>query len=311
MKILNVACGAVGAYFSGRLAEQGAEVAVTVRSGREKIANDGFRIQSIAGDFVFRPAAVLNSAEDYQDHADYIFLTSKVLPGADSVKLIAPAVKSGTVIVLIQNGINIENDLAAAFPDNEILSAVAYIGVARTGENSIVHKGAGTLILGKFGGGESVAGQALCQAFHTAGIQADYTSDIDFYRWKKLLWNVPFNSISVLGGGLLTSEMTDRGEVEELCRNLMREVISTARAENVNLPDSMIEENIIYTRNFPPYKTSMLVDCENNRPLEVDAIVGSVISCARQHRLSVPHLETLYALLMAFDRHRAAKRQQS
>ena len=305
MKILNVSSGAVGAYFCGRLAQKGAEVAVTVRSDRELIAAKGFEIKSIAGDFVFKPQAVLSSAAEYQSNADYLILTSKVLPDADMVELVRPAVKPNTVIVLIQNGIGIEDALAEAFPENEILSAIAYIGVTRVAPGVLEHKGAGKLIIGKFGGGESSACQKLCAMFESAQVPAEYTCDIAFYRWKKLLWNVPFNALSVLGGGLLTGEMTDNGLTEELCRELMREVIAVARACRVELPDALVEENIEYTRNFPPYKTSMLIDCEKLRPLEVDAIVGTVVKYAQKYNISIPHLLTVYTILKAFDTHRA------
>lgn len=308
MKILNICCGAVGAYFCGRLAQAGSETSITVRSDRSLIADKGFDISSIAGDFVFKPHAVLADASEYRDQADYLILTSKVLPAADSVKLIAPAVKPGTVIVLIQNGLGIEEDIAQAFPDNELLSAVAYIGVARTAPGIISHTGAGKLIIGRFGGGESAAGEKLCKLFSDAGVPAEYTGNIAFYRWKKLLWNVPYNAMSVVGGGLLTSEMTDSAEVEDLSIKLMQEVVFTARACGVMLPENMIAENVEYTRNFPPYKTSMLVDCENNRPLEVEAIVGSVVKAAHKHQIAIPHLETLYALLKAFDRHQQMQR---
>ncbi len=304
MKILNISCGAVGAYFCGRLAEQGTEVAVTVRSDRELIADRGFDIKSIAGDFIFRPQQVLNSADEYHDQADYIIITSKVLPEADMVKLIGNAVKADSVIVLIQNGIGIEKALAEAYPNNELISAVAYIGVSRIAPGVINHQGAGKLILGKFGGGPSKAAKILCNMFAHASVPADYTEDIAFYRWKKLLWNIPFNIISVLGGGLLTNEMTDSGELEKLCANLMREVIATAHSCQINLPESLVQENIEYTRNFPPYKTSMLIDCENLRPLEVDAIAGEVVKIARANRIPTPCLETVFALLQAFDRHR-------
>ena len=304
MKILNVSSGAVGAYFCGRLAQKGAEVAVTVRSDRELVAANGFDIKSIAGDFNFKPQAVLSSADEYTGTADYIILTSKVLPDADMVDLIKPAVKANTVIVLIQNGIGIEDALAQAFPDNEILSAIAYIGVSRVAPGKLEHKGAGKLIIGKFGGGESSSCKNLCDSFEAAGVPAEYTSDIAFYRWKKLLWNVPFNALSVLGGGLLTCEMTDQNSTEELCKELMKEVITVARAYNVNLPENLVGENIEYTRNFPPYKTSMLVDCENFRPLEVEAIVGRVVKYAQKLNIAVPHLQTVYAILKAFDVHR-------
>ena len=304
MKILNICSGAVGAYFCGRLAQSGNEVAVTVRSDRDLVAAKGFDIKSINGDFIFRPAAVLNNASEYKDHADFIILTSKVLPEADMINLIEPAVKPGTVIALIQNGINIENAIAEAFPENEVLSCITYIGVTRVAPGVLEHKGGGRVIIGKYPNGSSESARKLCKLFEDASVTAETTEDIAFYRWKKLLWNVPYNAMSVLGGGLLTGEMTQRDELEDISGKLMQEVILTARACGVNLPENLVEENIEYTRNFPPYKTSMLIDCENNRPLEVDAIVGNVVKIARKHNIAVPHLETIYALLQAFDRHR-------
>jgi 2-dehydropantoate 2-reductase len=307
MKILNVSCGAVGAYFCGRLAQAGAEVAVTVRHDAQLIAEKGFNISSIAGDFVFRPHAVLASAEEYQDNADYIILTSKVLPGADMVELIKPAVKPNTVIVLIQNGIGIEDELAQAFPANEILSAIAYIGVSRVAPGKLEHKGAGKLIIGKFGGGESIACKKLCSLFEAAGVPAEYTHDIAFYRWKKLLWNVPFNALSVIGGGLLTSEMTDKDTTEALCAELMKEVIAVANAAGVPLTGEMAAEQFEYTRHFPPYKTSMLQDFEAGRALEVDAIIGNAVKIADRLDVSVPVMRTCAALLRTVDREKRRK----
>ena len=307
MKILNVSSGAVGAYFCGRLAQKGADVAVTVRSDRELIAAEGFAIKSIAGDFVFKPGAVLSSAAEYQESADYLVLTSKVLPDADMVELVRPAVKPNTVIVLIQNGIGIEDALARAFPENEILSAIAYIGVSRIAPGKLEHKGAGKLIIGKFGGGESSACKALCEMFEAAGVSAEYTLDIAFYRWKKLLWNIPFNSISVVGGGLLTGEMTNRGLLENICRNIMREIIAVAASQGITLEDELVEQNIDYTRSFTPYATSMLADFRRNRPLEVEAIVGNVYRIAAENNITIPHIATLYALLASVDK----KKQES
>ena len=130
-RVLVVGAGGVGVYFSGRLAQAGAEVTVVARSDYEVASRSGYEIQSIAGDFHFTPAAVLKHAADYEGEADYVILTAKVLPDADAVELLRPAVRSPkSVIVLIQNGIDIERKVAEAFPENEILSTIAYIGVS-------------------------------------------------------------------------------------------------------------------------------------------------------------------------------------
>jgi 2-dehydropantoate 2-reductase len=302
MNILNIACGAVGAYCSGRLAENGAKVAVTIRSSFEEIKAKGFEITSIAGNFKFMPDEVLTSSKEYKNDADYIFITSKVLPNANTVALLDGVVKENTVIVLIQNGLSIEDKIAKAYPNNEILSCVAYLGINRTTGNKIIHQGGGQLRIGKFGGGPSLAAQKLCDAFNAAKIEAIYTCDIAFERWQKLLWNITFNAISVAGGGLKTSEICDNGLLEDLGRSLMEEIIKVANSVKVALSFDMIEEMITFTRNFPPYKTSMLIDFECKRPLEIEAIVGEVVRLGKANNIPVPHLETIYALLTSLDK---------
>jgi 2-dehydropantoate 2-reductase len=302
MKILNIACGAIGAYCSGRLAQNGAKVAVTVRSSFDEIKTKGFEISSIAGNFHFMPEQVLSSSKEYTDNADYIFITSKVLPNSNTVDLLEGVVKENTVIVLIQNGLSIEEKIAQTYPNNEILSCVAYLGINRSTGNKIIHQGGGQLRIGKFGGGPSLAAQKLCEAFNAAKIEALYTCDIAFERWKKLLWNITFNALSVAGGGLKTSEICDGALLEDLGRYLMAEIINVANSVNVQLSFDMIEEMITFTKNFPPYKTSMLIDYECKRPLEVEAIIGEVVRLGKANNIAVPHLETIYALLTSLNK---------
>ena len=128
-KVLIVGAGGIGAYFGGRLAQSGMDVAALCRSNYEQVKENGFNVKSIAGDFSFKPSGVYRSCEEYPDDADYLIVATKVLPDIDVVKVIEAAVKAHTMIVLIQNGIEIEREITAAFPDNELVSSIAYIGV--------------------------------------------------------------------------------------------------------------------------------------------------------------------------------------
>lgn len=310
VKVLTVGAGAVGAYFTGRLAQAGkAEVSVVVRSDYDAVRQNGFHIQSECGDFDFQPAGVYRTAEEYPDIPDYIILTSKALPQIDEPALLRGAVKSPrTTIVLIQNGIGIEDAVAKAFPENEILSTIAYIGATRIAPGVVRQKGSSELKFGRFGGGDSEAGRHLAELYQGTSVKASFVDNIAYFRWVKLLWNLPYNPVSVLGGGLDTKEMSDRGPVETLCRELMEEVRLVASACGVELPPELVDQNIEYTRNFPPYKTSMLVDFEAGRQIEVEAILGNVCRLAEQHGLSVPRMQTCYTLLSALDRKHREKR---
>lgn len=298
-KVLWISAGAVGAYFGGRLQQGGgAEVSVTLRSDFESVQKNGFEVSAVKGTFFFQPDGVYRSAAEYPEIPDYIIVSAKVLPWINVPELIRPALQSKkTVIVLIQNGIGIEEEVAKAFPEHELISTVAYIGATRTGKGKVTQTGAQKLIMGKFGGGDSKHGETLAELFRAGGVEAEYTQDIARFRWKKLLWNTVFNTVSVLGGHLTTKEMCDGGIMEQLCLDLMHETAAAAKAAGYEFTEEDLEANMEYTRNFPPYKTSMLVDFEAGRPLEVDAIVGNVCRIAEQHGINVPRLKTCYALL--------------
>lgn len=301
MNILISGAGAVGAYFGGRLAEAGANVAVICRSDYDEVKANGFQISSVRGDFIFKPSQVLRSAAEYQGKADLIIVGSKVLPEIDVPSMIKDAVKPETTILLAQNGIDIEKNISAAFPDNEILSAIIYIGCTKTAPGKIAHTGGpGSMTFGEFR--HNKAGETarkLAELFQKTPCPAELVDNIQYYRWKKLLWNIPFNSISVLGGGLLTNEMTDRGALEKLCSAIMYEIIEVAASVNINLEEKLVSENIEYTRNFTPYATSMLADFRRNRQLEVEAIVGNVCRIAEANNIKIPRIQTVYALLRA------------
>ncbi|MCF6175068.1 MAG: 2-dehydropantoate 2-reductase [Victivallaceae bacterium] len=301
-EILVVGAGGVGAYFGGRLAQAGARVSVVCRSDYLAVKSNGFAITSINGNFNFIPENVFNCVEDYRGTADFVIVAVKALPEVDVVKLITPVVKAGTSIVLLQNGIDIEPALHEAFPDNELISAIAYIGVFREGQGRIYHQGSGRIKLGVYPQGISDKLTILGELFKQAGVDCELTVDIVEKRWEKLLWNVPFNAISVLAGKLDTKQIMDNPYLVELAENVMRDVVNTAIACGVPLEVELIKWNIDYTKNFPPYKTSMLLDYEHQRQMEIDVIIGNVIRLAKQHDIAVPYVEALFALLHAMNK---------
>ena len=304
MKLLVIGAGSIGAYFGGRAAQGGAEVEVVAHSGFEKISQEGFIVSSIAGDFVFHPSRVLHSPAEASGDIDIVILATKVLPDIDRVKLLADAaaLPGKPAIMLMQNGVGIEDEIAAAFPGNELFSTIAYIGASRSAVNRIDHQGAGRLITGKWGGGDSTKLHELSGIFQKAGVSCEISGNIELERWRKLLWNLPFNPVSVLGGGLDSGELCDRGSIENLCSTLMDEVIAVANASGVALTREMADEQIAYTRDFPPYKTSMLQDYEAGRALEVDALLGNVLKIAGNCSVPVPAIAVCAALLNSVDR---------
>ena len=308
LNILIFGAGAIGAYFGGRLAQSGcANVAAVCRSDYEAVKNHGFKIKSIDGDFEFMPDGVYRSATEYPTKPDLLIVATKVLPNINTAKMIAPVVGKDTTIMLIQNGLGMEEEMHAAFPNNDLIGAIAYIGVCRTGSGTIDHQGGGKIAIGCFPDGTSPLLQRLTEAWLATKVDCRISDDIIKDRWSKLVWNAPYNPISILAGGVDTGIISKDPLLDQLCADVMQEVCVVAKVCGKELPADIIEKNIAYTHDFPPYKTSMLTDYENNRALEVEAILGSIISRAKEKNLVIPRLQTIYTLLKSVDKYKKIK----
>ncbi len=295
-KVLIVGAGAIGAFYGALLAKAGANVAVVCRSDYEVVKSQGYQINSdVLGQWGFHPEQIVTRAKEYQGQADYVILCSKITPDVNRAELIKDALHAGTSIVLIQNGIEVEQELASAFPGNELISGLAFICSNRTAPGVIHHLAYGKLTLGNFPHGCSEKTRHLINLFAQSGIECIGMDDIVTGRWIKCVWNAPFNPLSVLAGGLPTKAILDTQE--PLIRGIMQEVCQIAAACGHPLPDDIIDININNTHAMPPYKTSMLLDFERGNVMETEVILGNSLRAAERESVDVPRIKTLYALM--------------
>ena len=302
VKVLLFGTGAVGGFYAGKLSQAGACVSAVSRSDYDTVKKNGITIKSVLGDFSFIPDKVLKNGADYKDRPDYIIVATKVFPEIDIYSMIKDAAYPETSIVLLQNGIDIEKSVAEKFPGNEIISALAFICVARPEHGSIDHQDYGRIVIGRYPDGNSEKVKLLMDMFLKSGVTASSSDSVIAARWTKLLWNAPFNPLSVICGGADTREMLNQPEIKKLCRDVMNEVLLIAKADGYSIDESLITKNIEDTEKMTPYKTSMLLDYENKRPMEVEAILGNALSIARKHKVNAVHIETLYALLTIINK---------
>ncbi|MEY2680273.1 MAG: hypothetical protein RL661_504 [Pseudomonadota bacterium] len=297
MRILVIGTGAIGSFYGSLLAKAGAEVSVLARSDYEHVKTHGIdlRSETSLGQWHFTPSQVFASAANLAEAPDFVLLCIKLVEGADRIALLRNALGPKTAIVLISNGVEIEDEIAAAFPDHELISGLAFICVTRTAPGQIWHQAYGRLALGNYPVGLSEKTRALAAAFESAGIGCNATENIVTARWQKCLWNAAFSPLSVLSGGLSTSEILTTQE--PLIRAIMSEVSAIASALGHPQPDGIIDQQIDGTRKMPPYKTSMLLDYEAGRAMETEAILGNTVRAGHRAGVAIPHLDTLYALM--------------
>jgi 2-dehydropantoate 2-reductase len=303
LQALVIGAGAIGALYGHVIARAGIEVSVVARSDHDLIVKDGYQIKSVhLGDETFKPKHVIRKTTDWAEAApDLLLVCTKVLDDLDQVSLLKPVVGVNTKIILIQNGIDIESPIQAAFPNNEIISALAFVQVSRLAPAVIEHFSYGELTIGTFPKGIGQGCQQFGQLLEQGGLPGKLTDDVVNARWQKCLWNAPFNPTSALTGPSKTHTILDALQGEEMIRDMMLEVANTAAAAGHPLPVGIIDQYVQATKDVKPYKTSMALDAQNRRPMETEAILGNTVRIARRLGVATPKLDTLYALMKIFE----------
>lgn len=296
-RILVIGAGAIGAFYGGVLARAGCEVSAVARSDYDAVAASGYRIESHLGDLSWRPAQLVRAGADYGGPADYLLVCLKLTAMTDPVALIGPALGKDTAIVFVANGVDIDAPVATAFPDNELISGVAYAAVSREGGVVKHHSQFTRLVLGRYPGGASAKASHLAHLIKNGGSSSAATEDIVGARWQKCAWNSVLNPISALGGGLGTRDMLASEATTDFVRAAIVEYCAIAAAAGHPLEADTADKLIAGTRKLPNYISSMGQDQLAGRPMETEALLGNVVRTARKLSVAAPRLESLYALL--------------
>lgn len=305
--VLIIGAGAIGGFYGAILNRAGARVSVVARSDVEVLRERGYTIKSPLGDLSFRPAEVHASAEGVTTPPDYLIVALKVVEGVDRVGIIRPAVGPNTTIVLIQNGIGIEKEVADAFPNNPLISCLAFVAVSRVAPGELDHKAYGALTFGDYPQGAGEQAKQFSELLQAGGVDGNLSDNVVGERWRKAVWNTPFNPASVLAGGADTQTLLTAPGGQELIESLMHEVCAVAAADGHPLPEGIVEGNIRSTLKMPAYHNSMALDFLNGRPMEIEPILGNVVRTAERLGVPVPRLATVYALMRLLVANQAKK----
>ncbi|KAA8641472.1 hypothetical protein EYZ11_002452 [Aspergillus tanneri] len=312
-RVLLVGSGGIGTIAALNL-ETGhqAQVSCVLRSNYKAVVENGFTIDSCDHGKVsnWRPTGVLNAVPHHSfDRFDYIVCCTKNVPDSSPTlpDIIASAVAPGhTVIVLIQNGLNIERPFMARFPDNVVLSGVSRTDAHEIAPGVIQHKQPDVLNIGAFSNpslptGDSVSAAKNFVRMYSAGgkTRCRFDEDVALDRWRKLVYNATLNPICALTGLDTGTLQLEQRSMETLVRPAMREVIQVAAALGQQLPDGIIETTIASNPVEQRISPSMLMDIRKGNLIEHENILGEVVREAQAHSVDTPTLHMLYNLCCA------------
>jgi 2-dehydropantoate 2-reductase len=303
-----IGSGAVGGFYGIRLAHAGADVQFLVRHGAEAVRAAGLRLTSPDGDIHLADVRVAAGWEELQP-CDVLLVAVKATANEDVLGRLAQHARrllgeSGTIL-LVQNGIGAEPAFAAAAPGCEVLGGLAFLCSMRSGPTSVAHLDFGALTVaahmaGEVPGGTSATMRAIAADLARAGIEAHLDDDLIRARWRKLMWNVPFNPLSVILRAT-TDELIADPDALALVREVMGEVASAAEAEGRRLPAGLADDLLAATARMAPYATSMKLDADAGRPMEVQVLLGEPLRRAAAQGVGMPAVAVLHQQLAFLD----------
>ncbi|CCG22195.1 hypothetical protein CORT_0B04870 [Candida orthopsilosis Co 90-125] len=308
-KVLVIGSGGVGTISAVSLKHNNqSEVTLVVRSDYDLIKSQGYSINSCTyGELTnWQPHNLAQSVEDALERFgpfDYILLTTKNIPDGPVTceDIISPAIKTGDeVIILLQNGINIEKTMLERFPGHLILSGVSLIA-STYHHGHVENKGQDIVFLGDF---VKPSTHPLSKAkidefisiYNNPGFnKIIIDEDVQKTRWEKLIYNSTFNTITALVD-LDATRLQINNANEELLRPAMNEVIAIAKSVGVECDASKIEL-LIHIGDGLFYAPSMCVDMRKKQLMELEIILGNPIRIAKESGVATPVLSVIYSLL--------------
>jgi len=291
-----VGSGALGSYYGAKLARQGADVRFLMRADLEAVRQAGLRVRESGEEWVLQPAQAFGSTAEIGP-VDLVVIGLKTTANAELERLIPPLLHEQTLLLTLQNGLGNEEFLAERWGAERVLGGLCFVCLNRVAPGVIEHYGHGTLSLGEFQRAPMERTQTIGDMFSAAGVETHVVEDLVTERWRKLVWNIPFNGLSIATGGRTCDILLEDQGLQAQVRGLMEETIAAAGALGHPIPASFIDYQIERTFPMGPYKPSSMIDWQQRRAVEVESIWGEPWRQGRAAGVQLPRLEMLYHVL--------------
>jgi 2-dehydropantoate 2-reductase len=316
-----IGSGGIGGYYGARLQAHGERVTFIARGLHlEAMTKRGLRVEH--PEFRFDAPVTAQTLETFFREAspgevDLVLLCVKAMDTEAIAKQLAEWTESApTPVLSLQNGVDNETALARELGIERVLGGLAVrIGSHLTEPGVIEAVGPAQVVFGQwpYAAAAAVPGRADFLArietlFNAAGIPTRVTDDIRLELWRKLVINNGVNPLSALTR-LDTGTLTHDPELTRIVYGLMAEATAAAKADGVRLTEADCREMYDLICRFDAIKTSMLVDLEHHRPLEIEEICGAVLKRSERLGREAPYTFTVNSLLrLDLARHSKAPR---
>ena len=300
-----IGTGAVGCYYGARLVEAGYDVRFLMRRDYDAVRRDGLRLTSHLGDLHIAAPAIAQSVEELAEPGtvDWIVVALRSFDLEELPQLAAPLLGADTRILGIVNGIGIEDEMARLLRRYGIFGGLGFIGVGLPRPGQIAHREFGSLEIGHHGDDPQAVEEAVA-LWDPAVVAARPVLCLTRARWMKMLWDVPFNGLSVVAGGANCDFILETSALASFARQVMNEIAAVANADleargMAPIADTRAtcERAMRLMETTEKYIPAAGVDFVRQQPLEVEALFERPARRAEELGVATPLTAALAALV--------------
>jgi 2-dehydropantoate 2-reductase len=318
MKIVILGAGALGSLIGAHLARAGEEVTLIARGERAKFLREHGITVTGQADFTV-PVDIATHPNKVQE-TDVLLVAVKTYDMEEALESVSH-LKVGSVLS-VQNGVLKNEQLARYFGWEKTLGAATMLGgqVMQAGEVRLTFNG--VLYLGELPEGTSERVQALANALAHAGIQVEFSPQIQTIEWSKYVFFMSLMAPAALTR-LETPKILKDPDLAYLVVMVARETAQLSAKHGIPLVDlgniraktlssAPIEEAAAGLRHIgesmesqgaAAHKISTLQDLERGRRLEVEETLGYAVQKGAELDVRLPTVETCYRLLTGVNRY--------
>jgi 2-dehydropantoate 2-reductase len=307
MRFLVLGAGGIGGYFGARLSNAGEDIWFIARGRHlEAMKLHGLKVHSGQERLTVPPQKISDSIADV-GKADVVLFCVKSYDTESAARQIAPALLKNSIIISLQNGIDNEAKIQQNISMGTVYGGVAYIYSTITAPGEITRfEGPAKIVFGPLDNTPNEQSKRIEQSFKKAGVDVNLSSNIEQELWKKFIFITGASGVTALSR-LTLGELLANPETRELIRSAMEETYAIARARHISLDPNLIDTFFETLSKFKnDTRSSLYFDLANGKPMEVEALAGTVVRMGEQLGIPTPIQRTIYASLLPYHRKHSA-----
>ncbi len=298
-----IGTGAIGGYIAAMLSRVNFAVHCLARSDYQYIKQRGLTIIECGQEW--RASVKTYDSVEQMPRCDVVIVALKATANGMLSAILPHVMHNDSIVVVVQNGIGVEQALAKFILPEKIVGAICMIKVTKIAPGLIDHSDLNSMTLAQYFASidkecitpavESVVSDLL-----TAGIKAQSSSHLPTVRWQKLASNIASHALPIIFD-VSTQEILSNSNGFDLFVQITKEVIATANQCGAKIPAGFLQQRIEFLRAFsksPKSYPSMKIDFDAGRELELEAVYENTLAVAKAHHIEMPLTEMLYRQLM-------------